>query len=89
MLIAIDIIKFCEVNVFPVSPKVVKRFRRVPRPARDDARRVSHVAESVPVLVLGHLADEFGAVGAQASDSVIEECLFLGRLSFRSLSATN
>ena len=35
----------------------------------DDARRASHVAESVHVLVLGHLADEFGAVGAQASDS--------------------
>ncbi len=30
----------------------------------DDARRASHVAESVLVLVLGHLADEFGAVGA-------------------------
>ncbi len=25
----------------------------------DDARRASHVAESVLVLVLGHLADEF------------------------------
>ena len=38
----------------------------------DDARRASHVAESVLVLVLGHLADEFGAVGAQASDSVVD-----------------
>jgi hypothetical protein len=38
----------------------------------DDARRPSHVAESIPVLVLGHLADEFGAVGAQASDSVVD-----------------
>src|SRR4051812_30344949 len=38
----------------------------------DDARGTSHVAESVLVLVLGHLADEFGAVGAQASDSVID-----------------
>src|SRR5215208_4353807 len=37
----------------------------------DDARRSSHVAESVLVLVLGHLTDEFGAVGAQASDSVV------------------
>jgi hypothetical protein len=35
----------------------------------DDARRASHVAEYALVLVLGHLADEFGAVGAQASDS--------------------
>src|SRR4029077_10228605 len=31
-----------------------------------------YVAESVLVLVLGHLADEFGAVGAQASDSVVD-----------------
>src|SRR5438034_5502225 len=38
----------------------------------DDARRASYVAESVLVLVLGHLADEFGAVGAQASDSVVD-----------------
>jgi hypothetical protein len=38
----------------------------------DDARRASHVTESVLVLVLGHLADEFGAVGAQASDSVVD-----------------
>src|SRR4029077_6401187 len=38
----------------------------------DDARRASHVAESVLVLVLGYLADEFGAVGAQASDSVVD-----------------
>jgi hypothetical protein len=38
----------------------------------DDARGASHVAESVLVLVLGHLADEFGAVGAQASDSVVD-----------------
>src|SRR5437773_599598 len=38
----------------------------------DDARRASHVAEPVLVLVLGHLADEFGAVGAQASDSVVD-----------------
>ena len=28
----------------------------------DDARRASHIAESVLVLVLGHLADEFGAL---------------------------
>src|SRR5438034_9737100 len=38
----------------------------------DDARRAWHVAESVLVLVLGHLADEFGAAGAQASDSVVD-----------------
>src|SRR4029077_20438200 len=38
----------------------------------DDARRATHVAESVLVLVLGHLADEFGAVGAQAGDSVVD-----------------
>ncbi len=38
----------------------------------DDARRTSHVAESVHVLVLGHLADQFGAVGAQATDSVVD-----------------
>jgi len=38
----------------------------------DDARRASHVTESVLVLVLGHLADELGAVGAEASDSVVD-----------------
>jgi hypothetical protein len=38
----------------------------------DDARRASHVAESVLVQVLDHLADEFGAIGAQASDSVVD-----------------
>jgi len=38
----------------------------------DDARRASHVAESVLVLVLGHFADELGTVGAQASDSVVD-----------------
>jgi hypothetical protein len=38
----------------------------------DDARRASHVAESIHVLVLDHLADEFGADGAQASDSVVD-----------------
>jgi hypothetical protein len=32
----------------------------------------SHVAESVLVLVLGPLTHEFGAVGAQASDSVVD-----------------
>ena len=38
----------------------------------DDARRASHVAEPVLVLVLDHLADEFGAVGAQAGHGVVE-----------------
>jgi len=38
----------------------------------DDARGTSHVAEPVLVLVLDHLADEFGALGAQASDRVID-----------------
>jgi hypothetical protein len=38
----------------------------------DDARRASHVAESVFVLVLAHLADEFGAVDAQASGGVFD-----------------
>ena len=38
----------------------------------DDARRASNVAEPVLVLVLDHLADEFGAVGPQASDSVVD-----------------
>jgi hypothetical protein len=38
----------------------------------DDARRASHIAESVLVLVLGHFADEFAADGAQASDSVVD-----------------
>ena len=38
----------------------------------DDACRASQVAELVLVLVLGYLADEFGAVAAQASDSVVD-----------------
>src|SRR5215210_2899118 len=38
----------------------------------DDAPWTPHVAEPVQVLVLGHFADEFGAVGAQASDSVVD-----------------
>jgi hypothetical protein len=38
----------------------------------DDAGGASHIAESVLVLVLDHLADEFGAVGAQGSDSVVD-----------------
>ncbi len=38
----------------------------------DDARRASHVAEPVLVLVLGHLADKFGAMGAHTSDSVVD-----------------
>src|SRR5918912_4465042 len=38
----------------------------------DDAPWTPHVAEAVQVLVLGHLADEFGAMGAQASDSVVD-----------------
>src|SRR5260221_12028480 len=38
----------------------------------DDARRASHVAESVLVLVLGHLAAEVGAVCGQRRDSVVK-----------------
>ncbi len=38
----------------------------------DDTRGASQVAESVLVLVLRHLADEFGAVGAQASGSIVD-----------------
>jgi len=38
----------------------------------DNARRTSHIAEPVLVLVLGHLADEFRAVGAQACHSVLD-----------------
>ena len=55
-------------------------FRRIPYDASeeffgqrdDDARRASHVAESVLVFVLGHLAHQFGAGGAQASDSGVD-----------------
>src|ERR687891_1478333 len=38
----------------------------------DDAPWSPHVAEAVQVLVLGHLADEFSAVGAHASDSLLD-----------------
>src|SRR5438128_4155837 len=54
----------------PVSPKAVNASEEFLGQRDDDAPRASHVAESVLVLVLGHLADEFG-VGAQASDSVV------------------
>src|SRR5438105_2422822 len=56
----------------PVSPKAVNASEEFLGQRDDDARRASHVAESVHVLVLGHLAEEFGAVGAQASDSVVD-----------------
>src|SRR3954451_23234075 len=56
----------------PVSPKAVNASEEFLGQRDDDARRASHVAESVHVLVLGHFADEFGAVGAQASDSVVD-----------------
>src|SRR6188508_3019514 len=56
----------------PVSPKAVNASEELLGQRDDDARRASHVAESVFVLVLGHLADEFGALGAQASDGVVD-----------------
>src|SRR5437899_13046100 len=56
----------------PVSPKAVNASEEFLGQRDDDARRASHVAESVLILVLGHLADEFGAVGAQASDGVVD-----------------
>src|SRR5204862_8228659 len=63
----------CEIEESPpVSPKAVNASEEFLGQRDDDARRASHVAESVLVLVLGHLADEFGAVGAQASDSVVD-----------------
>ena len=54
------------------SPKAVNVSEEFLGQRDDDARRASHVAKSVHVLVLGHLADEFGAIGAQASDSVVD-----------------
>jgi hypothetical protein len=56
----------------PVAPKVVNASGEFLGQRDDDARRASHVAQPVLVLVLDHFADEFGAVGAQASDSVID-----------------
>ena len=38
----------------------------------DDARGAAEVAEPVDALVLRHLAEEFGAVGAQAGDGVVD-----------------
>ena len=38
----------------------------------DDARGAAEVAEPVDGLVLGHLAEEFGAVGAQPGDGVVD-----------------
>ena len=38
----------------------------------DDARRASHLAEPVLVPVLNHIADEFGAVGAQAGHGFVD-----------------
>jgi hypothetical protein len=54
-----------------VSPTAVNASEKFLGQRDDDARRASHVAKSVLVFVLGHLADEFGALGAQASDSVV------------------
>src|SRR5690349_615484 len=56
----------------PGSPKAVNASGEFLSQRDDDARRASHVAESVLVLVLGYLADEFGAVGAQARHSVVD-----------------
>src|SRR5689334_1169486 len=56
----------------PVSPKALNASEEFLGQRDDDACGASHVAESVHVLVLGHLADEFGADGAQASDRVVE-----------------
>src|SRR5258706_9440453 len=54
------------------SPKAVNASEEFLGQRDDDARGASHVAESVLVLILGHLADEFGTVGAQASDRVVD-----------------
>ena len=37
------------------------------RQCDDDARRTSNITELVLVLILNHLADEFGAFGSQAT----------------------
>src|SRR5438046_9154718 len=56
----------------PVSRTAVNASEEFLGQRDDDARRASHVAEPVLVLVLGHLADEFGAVGAQAGHGVVD-----------------
>ena len=44
----------------------------------DDARGAAEVTEQEDALVLCHLAEEFGAVGAQAGDGVmVPACLLL------------
>ena len=44
----------------------------------DDARGAAEVTEQEDTLVLCHLAEEFGAVGAQAGDGVmVPACLLL------------
>ena len=58
--------------LYAFSPKAVNASKEFLGQRDDDARGASHIAESVLVLVLDHLADEFGAVGAQASDSVVD-----------------
>jgi hypothetical protein len=55
-----------------LSKKVVNASEEFLGQRDDDACRASHIAESVLVLVLGHFADKFGAVGAQPSDSVVD-----------------
>jgi hypothetical protein len=56
----------------PRFPKAVNALGEFLGQGDDDSGRTSHVAESVLILVLGHFADEFGAGGAQASDSVVD-----------------
>ena len=56
----------------PVSPKAVNALGEFLGQRDDDACRASHIAEPVLVLVLDHLADEFGPALAQASDSVVD-----------------
>ena len=58
----------------PNSPKAANASEELLGQRDDDARRATHVAESVLVLVLGHLANQFGAMwpGTQASDSLVD-----------------
>ena len=55
----------------PLSREVVNASEKFLSQRDDDSRGASHVAQPVLVLVLDRLADEFGAVGAQAGHGVV------------------
>src|SRR5207237_5556661 len=56
----------------PVSPKSVNTSEEFLGQPDDDALGAADVGEPIRVLVLHHFADQFGAVGEQARDDIVD-----------------